>query len=174
LTRRPTHHVLTTLLTHDGPRLYALLTRLTTRQGDPAADLLQELFLRLAQSPTFPSTPNPQAYAFRTAINLAMEWRRHRLRTHRLPPTTPPPQPDTLSQLIATEDATRILDALPNLPDLPRTCFILRLIDHQPYETIGAQVNKTPHQTRALCHSAIRQLRTLLNETPQPKEPNHV
>lgn len=50
--------------------------RLTLRR-DVAAELLQELFVRLGTS-EIENARDPTAYAWRAAINLAMEWRRRR------------------------------------------------------------------------------------------------
>src|SRR3954469_12111610 len=63
------------LLDTDGRRLHRLLTRLTLR-ADAAEDLLQELFLRLRDSAGFRMADNPAAFAVRTAVNLAFDWRR--------------------------------------------------------------------------------------------------
>ena len=68
------------LLETHGAELYALLTRLTLRAG-VAEDLLQELFLKLRNASGFACADNPKAYAFRTAIHLACDWRRAQPKT---------------------------------------------------------------------------------------------
>jgi len=60
------------VLDGEGARIFATLTRLTLRH-DVAADLLQELFLRLQTSETFFAAENPAAFAWRTALNLATQ-----------------------------------------------------------------------------------------------------
>ena len=65
------------LLDAHGERLYATLFRLTLRR-DVASELLQELFVRLGSSAGFDQADDGVAYAWRAAINLAMEWRRRR------------------------------------------------------------------------------------------------
>src|SRR4051812_22018822 len=86
------------LLETHGPRLYATLARLTLRR-EVAGDLLQELFLRLGQSKGFPLAGDPAGYAFRTAINLAMEWRRGRRRESGVPlPDVPAGEPTPLAR----------------------------------------------------------------------------
>ena len=71
------------LLDRAGPSLHVLLTRLTLRQ-DVAEELMQELFIRLHNSRSFIRTAKPSAYAFRTAVNLAMDWRRRKKKTQSL------------------------------------------------------------------------------------------
>src|SRR5262245_22798320 len=65
------------LLEVHGAELHALLARLTLRAG-VAEDLLQELFLKLRGSAGFVRADDRKAYAIRTAIHLAFDWRRRR------------------------------------------------------------------------------------------------
>lgn len=64
------------LLDQSGASLLALLTRLTLRQ-DVAEELMQDLFLRLSSAKDQGGIDCWYAYARRTAINLAFDWRRH-------------------------------------------------------------------------------------------------
>lgn len=164
------HSQLTSLLDAHGPRLYATLLRLCLRP-EAARELLQELFLRLARSTGFFQARDPAAYAFRTAINLAMEWRRSRRESLQLDETALPPtaEPTPLARLIHAEDVERLLDALGSLSDPAREAFVLRLIEGFEYHEIAIRLGKTPHQARGLCHSAVRQLRDLLSRTPTGK-----
>jgi len=63
------------LLDQSGASLLALLTRLTLRQ-DVAEELMQDLFLRLSSAKDQGGIDCWYAYARRTAINLAFDWRR--------------------------------------------------------------------------------------------------
>jgi len=63
------------LLDRSGASLYALLTRLTLRQ-DVAEELMQDLFLKLNAAKDQGGVDCWFAYARRTAINLAFDWRR--------------------------------------------------------------------------------------------------
>ena len=67
------------LLDAEGPRLHALLIRVTLRE-DVAEDLMQELFLKLNRSKAFDRAVDPVAYAGRTAVNLAFDWRHRQKR----------------------------------------------------------------------------------------------
>ena len=159
------HRQLDRLLTAHGRELHALLLRLTLRP-DAAEDLMQDLFLNLARSEGFPKAANPAAYAFQTAINLAMTWRRNSRRHPPMAPITADPlshDTSTLHRLIDAETIDRILDALDDLPEEPRRIVVLRFIQEQTYESIARQIDKDPHTTRALCHKAIRRLRLALN-----------
>ena len=63
------------LLDRSGAGLYALLTRLTLRE-DVAEELMQDLFLKLNGAKNQGGIDCWYAYARRTAINLAFDWRR--------------------------------------------------------------------------------------------------
>lgn len=62
------------LLDRSGAGLHALLTRLTLRP-DVAEELMQELFLKLSAAKDQGGIDCWHAYARRTAINLAFDWR---------------------------------------------------------------------------------------------------
>jgi DNA-directed RNA polymerase specialized sigma24 family protein len=68
------------LLDKSGADLYALLTRLTLRE-DVAEELMQELFIKLNHSRGIGNVANWNAYARRSAINLAFDWRRSQKRS---------------------------------------------------------------------------------------------
>ncbi len=106
----------TALLDEHGGRLFALLYRLTLR-SDVAEDLLQELFCRLSQSNGFQRAENPAAFAYRTATNLAFDWRRQRKRNpaaNRINDEFVAPEGSPLSDLVRREDLERTLNALAN------------------------------------------------------------
>jgi RNA polymerase sigma factor (sigma-70 family) len=151
------------LFDSDGQRLHALLYRMTLR-ADVAADLLQDLFIRLSESTSFRSAQSRSAYARRTAVNLALEWRRQRR-----PETSASDSsrfstfPSPLETIARAEDVERVLDALATLPsEVGRQCFTMRFIEQESYEAIGEAVGKTPHQVRGLCHSAVKQIREIV------------
>lgn len=154
------------LLDEHGPRLFALLVRLTLR-ADVADDLLQELFCKLTRSNGFHRATDPAAYAFRAAANLAFDYRRSQKRGPRAEFTAA----DGLSRdgsplvdLIRREELERVLDAIGKLPRTSRDIVVLRYLERQDFETIAEQFGKTPHQVRALCHKGIVLLRRALGE----------
>jgi RNA polymerase sigma-70 factor (ECF subfamily) len=167
------------LLQTHGAGLHALLTRVTLRE-EVAEDLMQELFIKLARSRGFAKADNKAAYARRSAMHLAFDWRRSR---NRRPPATemrgnpPSADPSPLSRLMEKEQLKRILNAAGEIPPLYRDAFVMRYIQQESFETVGEQLGKTPHQVRGLCHKAVVKIRSLLNNRPavtEPKEQSHV
>lgn len=156
------------LLESAGGSLHALLTRLTLHE-DVAEDLMQELFIKLARSRGFAKADNKGAYARRSAIHLAFDWRRSRRHDSATTTMTAEPSaanPSPLSELIRDEQLGQILDAAGRLGKLCREAFVMRHIQQEPYEAVADQLGKTPHQVRALCHKAVAQIRSLLNSGP--------
>jgi RNA polymerase sigma factor (sigma-70 family) len=153
---------LQSLLERDGPKLFALLTRLTLRQ-DAAHDLFQQLFVQLAGAEAFRLASSPSAYATRAAINLAFGWRRNRGREQLSLEAEPAAQAtEPLDRLIDVEQIDRTLAAMHDLSDLVREALVLRFIEDLSYDDCAARMNKTAHQVRGLCHAGVRQLRERL------------
>jgi RNA polymerase sigma factor (sigma-70 family) len=164
----PSHHrILTRLLDAHGEFLYAKLVRLTLRR-EVAHELLQELFMRLARSPGLVRAADPVAYAYRAAMNLALEWRRSRRAWVPLEAAAAisAAEPTPLARLIQAEQVEQMLDALSSLTEVSREAFVLRLIDGLDYREIARRLGNTPHQARGLCHSAVRQLRSRMPDMP--------
>jgi RNA polymerase sigma-70 factor (ECF subfamily) len=152
------------LLDKSGANLYALLTRLTLRE-DVAEELMQELFIKLNNKSRFDKVRNQYAYARRTAINLAFEWRRNRkLNRVGLDQISEPASNDSspLNKLIRTEELDEILNAIGKLNKVPREAFVMRYIQQEPYDYIAEQLGKTVHHIRALCSRASMRLRDIL------------
>jgi RNA polymerase sigma factor (sigma-70 family) len=157
------------ILEAHGAELHALLTRLTLRTG-VAADLLQDLFLKLNNADGFRQAQNPKAYVFRTAVHLAFDWRRSQRQCEHLT-TEPAAVADSpLDQLIDAEELEQVLDAIQHLSPLSQQVVVLRYLQHEEYAAIADQVGKTEHQVRAVCAKAIGQLRTLLQSAPGEAE----
>jgi RNA polymerase sigma factor (sigma-70 family) len=167
--------LLTELLETHGRRLYVVLVRLTLCR-EVADELVQELFLRLSRSPGFETARDRPAYAFRAAINLAMEWRRCQRRSapaegdsSLIRAASDAPSP--LQRMVDNEQVEQLLDAIGELSDLSRESFVLRFIEQEPYQVIARKMGKTPQQIRGLCHAAVRKLREMLAERSTPSEP---
>jgi RNA polymerase sigma factor (sigma-70 family) len=160
---RVKHDLMAILQTH-GPALHALLLRLTLRQ-DVADDLLQELFVKLASSHGLQRADDPAAYAKRSAINLALDWRRAR-RPHDRADRVDVAANDVsaLDTLIDREDVERILDASAGLSELSRQALVMRYVQQESFESIGAALGRTPHQARGLCHAAVVEIRGRLSQ----------
>lgn len=152
------------LLDTDGRRLHRLLTRLTLRP-DAADDLLQELFLRLRSSSGFRKATDPVAFAVRTAVNLAFDWRRKRRRRREVEEV--PDQAirtDPLAKLVEREELDQVLVALIELPESVRLCLVLRHLEQLDANEVARLLGKTAHQVRALCAKGVARLRQRLGE----------
>jgi len=152
------------LLDKSGASLYTLLTRLTLRE-DIAEELMQELFIKLNNKRRFDKIRNRYAYARKTAINLAFEWRRsQKLNSVGLDHISEPASNDSspLHKLIQAEELDEVLNAIGKLNKAPREAFVLRYIQQEPYDYIAEQLGKTVHHTRALCSRASTRIRHIL------------
>lgn len=151
------------LLDVSGPRLHRLLTRLTRRE-DVVGDLLQELFLRLCNSKAFDKAEDPFAYAYRSAINLGLEWRRQQHVCKVLQNDCPTSQDDlsALGKIIKAEELEQVLDATSRLSDLARDVVVMRYIEQDSYEEIAERLGKKPQHLRSVCAKAMAQLREVL------------
>lgn len=153
------------LLQRSGPRLHALLLRLTLRE-DVAEDLMQELFLRLASSRNFHVANNADAYAVTTAVHLAMDWRRS-------PKALASPIDfdqlaaggrSPVATLIEWEELEQMLQAMERLK--PHDCEILaqHYLDGRDYVEIAASRGTSAHAERARCAKALARLRQIVRD----------
>jgi len=152
------------LLDKSGASLYTLLTKLTLRE-DIAEELMQELFIKLNNRSHFDKVKNPYAYARKTAINLAFEWRRNqKLNSVGLDQISEPVSKNIspINKLIRTEELEEILNAISKLNKVPREAFVMRYIQQEPYDFIAEQLDKTTHHVRALCSRALTRIRYIL------------
>ena len=158
------------LLDRSGASLYALLTRLTLR-GDVAEELMQELFIKLTKTSKFNRVKSWNAYAHRTAINLAFDWRRRQKRAPvplddiREPASN---QNSALSELVRMEELQETLAAIGRLNGPSREALVMRYIQEESYERIAEQLGKTPHHVRAMCSRALNHLRDVLGACRSP------
>ena len=152
------------VLQDSGQKLHALLLRLTLR-ADVAEDLLQELFLRLNQSAGFAGATDRTAYAFRAAVHLAFDWRRRRktaaVQLEQIE-LAEEGAASPLQSLVARERMERVLDVVGRLRGIQRDAVVMHYIEQESFQSIARQLNRSPHQVRALCHKGIRQLRNRL------------
>jgi RNA polymerase sigma factor (sigma-70 family) len=119
------------VLEDHGTSLYGLLVRLTLRE-DVAEDLMQELFVKLSLSTGFARASDPAAYAQRSAMNLAFNWRRQTRRKRLSGITQSELLADThispLLRLVHAEQVRQALDAVEQLPQLSRQVVVMRYI----------------------------------------------
>jgi RNA polymerase sigma-70 factor (ECF subfamily) len=120
----------------------------------------------LSQSTGFQRADNPAAFAYRTATNLAFDWRRERKRrpaADGVDDNFVAPEASPLADLVRREDLERTLNALGELPAAGREILVLRYLQQQSYESIAKQLGKNTHQVRAIACKAIKQLRKMLS-----------
>jgi len=165
------------LLDKSGADLFSLLTRLTLRE-DVAEELMQELFIKLNNSRGIGNVANWNAYAHRTAINLAFDWRRSQKQTVMTLGQVAEPasnEGSPLSKLIHGEELQETLNAIGRLKKASREVLVMRYLQQESYDNIAEQLGKTSHQVRALCSRAIRHLRDVLdfNEHKSSKKEIH-
>jgi RNA polymerase sigma factor (sigma-70 family) len=165
------------LLDRSGGSLYALLTRLTLRQ-DVAEELMQDLFLKLNGARDQGGIECWCAYARRTAINLAFDWRRRQKvrRACSLDAVLERASEDRapLGRLIESEELQQVLAAIGRLHGISREAFVMRYIQQDSYEEIAEQLGRTVHQVRALCFRAMSTLRGGLGWDPVPADGKEV
>lgn len=166
------------LLDKSGADLYALLTKLTLRE-DVAEELMQELFIKLNNSRGAGNVANLDAYARKSAINLAFDWRRSRKRAVLATRQFDEPvsnDDSPLRKLIHSEEMQETLDAVGRLKKSSREVLVMRYLQQESYDDIAEQLGKTSHQVRALCSRAIRSLRDVLgsNDHQSSKEIHNV
>ena len=161
------------LLDKLGASLYGLLTKLTLCE-DVAEELMQELFIKLNNSSGLDKVENWAAYARKAAINLAFDWRRRqKTTTLRLDQAQEPASNENspLTKMIETEQLQEVLSAIGRLNAPSRQALVMRYIQQQSYDYIAEQLCKTPHQVRALCSKALKNLRdTFGRNQPQPSQ----
>lgn len=156
-------------LDRSGASLFALLTRLTLRE-DVAEELMQELFLKLDNALPQATVDSWYAYARRAAINLAFDRRRRQRRRQTVPldgvgePVSCARGP--VDDLLQAEEFEQVLAAVGRLKGASREVFVMRHLQQDSYEDIAAQLGKTPHQVRALCFRAMKDVRNTLGCGP--------
>ncbi len=163
---------LVALLDACGGRLHALLAKLTANR-DAADELLQDLFLRILRTTRVAETPNPEAYLFRAAINLAFDWRK---RAHRsldfalLEDDVAIDNVAPLDRLVQHENVHRVLAAMEKLSQQDRELISLRYLQSETPEWIAACWGSTPHRIRSRCAKAVARLRKLVEQDGAVKE----
>ena len=130
---------------------------------------MQELFLKLSRSSAFQKADDSAAYAFRSAIHIAFDWRKKQAKHLRAEPFASEPAAEFVSQLneiIRSEEIEEVLNSLGQLSKRSRDIVVMRYLQQEPYERIAKSFGKTPKQVRGLCHKAVTRLRTILNGKP--------
>jgi len=152
------------ILEKTGPKLYALLAKLTLSQ-DMVGDLMQELFLRLLKSKGLDEARDPFAYAHRSAVNLAFEWRKKQKNKHlslNSNLVTEKQNPSTINMIIERENLEKVLNATAKLKEPAREVVIMHYIEQQSYDQIALRMGKKPQHIRSICSKAMARIRETL------------
>ena len=141
------------------------LQRYLTRQlkcGFTAADLTQEVFLRLIRSNNTDDVKNPRAYLFRIASNILADHirsaRRKRSVSHEpLSDTVAEASPGPEDRLLSRDQLMRLERAIAELPQRQREVIMLHKFDGLSYQEIAARLGISKntvmvHMMRALAH----------------------
>ena len=172
------HRKLLELLDSHGEPLHGLIAKLTLSQ-DITGDLMQELFIRLSNSHGFDKAKDRFAYAYRTAMNVAFDWRR------RSKPKCQPlnencavvaNSPSVVVELVQAEELAEVLDAVGQLSELARDVVVMHYIEQEPYEQVAKRLDKKPQHVRSVSAKAIARLRELLTgpkRSPSGKEKHY-
>lgn len=142
------------------PRLIRWMTAYT-RDGEVAADVVQEAFVRLAAELRAGRQPdNAPAWLAQVARNLATSRARRNATATRLAPLLERPQgpDDPANIIIAAERADAVRSALAGLRPADRTALVMAAEGHHNAE-IARHIGRTELATRALLCRARRRLR---------------
>ena len=124
-------------------------------QADAARDLTQDVFLRVSRT-AIPSASRPevQAWLFRIARNLVIDYHRRR---HRAPLTV---TLDHAGQRPASQDVSAAVNqALGTLADLDRDVFLMREVAGLGYDEIANVCDLSPDAVRSRIHRTRLRLR---------------
>lgn len=145
--------------------------------GAEAEDLVQELYLRIAQRRPEHPVAHPQAYLHRAMDHLVHDHiRAEGRRPATLPPepqsaAAPPPDaaaPDPGADVETRIDAARRLSclgaALRALPPRQRQALTLARIEHLPHAEIARRMDISPSAVEKLIAKALRRCRLALSE----------
>jgi len=160
-----TTSLLLRLLNEHGVRLHALLAKITLR-SDVAEELLQDLFLKLRKADGLARASRPEQYVFRSAINIAFDWRSRKGREVNAAPLNGEEacsRPSSIEHVMGREELDRVMLAVEQLPPTERELVVLRFLHGSSYEKLADQIGSTPHRVRALCSKAVLRLRKQLD-----------
>lgn len=132
-----------------------------------AADLLQELYLRIMTMTRPEDIHDPRRFLYTTAKHLAIDYLRQQARNlPRSEPleaaeTVPTSVPDAEATVDAKRRLTAVLTAIDELPVKCRAAFVMFKFEHKTYEEIGRELGisiKTVghHLMKAMAHCRRR------------------
>lgn len=152
----------TSLIEQHGADLYRFAWSLTRSPHD-ADDVYQETLLKAFRAwRKLPADANHRAWLFRIASNTWISDRRKMQRVHQFgeeQPDLPSGEPDTATQVAATETLEHVTVAIEGLPPKQRAALVLRKYHDMTYEEIGGILDCSPEAARANVYAALQKLR---------------
>jgi len=151
---------------HSEAELHTLLIQLVLRE-DIAEELMQELFVKLANFGGLDKVRNLAAYAHKTAVNMAFDWHRTKDKGPCRLDNAPEPVSNSISpldKLSVNEEIEDVLCAIAQLRGASCEAFVMRYIEQKSYEYIADELGKTPHQVHTLCFKALMHIRYVLSD----------
>ena len=172
--RRGDPDALATLMARYQNRIYRYLLRLVRQPAD-ADDLFQQTWLRVAEKiRSFDTSRDFDAWLFTLARNLAFDHlRRVRPRSLDEPVSDDSPEdtmatrlasgdPGPFEQLLATERARHLTDALENLPLTYREVLSLRFEEEMKLEEIAMVLSAPLSTVKSRLRRSLQRLRVIL------------
>lgn len=158
------------LIEREGPGILRMLWRLLGREQD-VMDAYQDCFCRLASRGKSPDLVSARAYAYRTAVNIAIEMLRGRKRRTAHWPAivaqridAQDPQPTDGGEEYSEGHLERLRDAIGRLPVHLRNVVVLRDLSRMPYKEVGRTLGIDPATARVYRRHAVVKLAELLGE----------
>jgi RNA polymerase sigma factor (sigma-70 family) len=149
------------LFTEHGGALQAFLYRRVRRHPE-AAELAQEVYLRMLRVADMSAIRNPEAYLYTVASNLAKEHSRQESRDSRALDVDDPRVQEQLAELPAfageldTEQRTRRLrEVLRQLPAKCQAAVVLQYWDGLSYEEIAQRLGVSTHMVKKYLSQAL-------------------
>ena len=149
------------LFTEQGSVLQAFLFRRVRRHPD-AADLAQEVYLRMLRVPDLEAIRSPEAYLFTVAANLAKEHARHGYEDRNaldIEDSHVQEQlaevPSFVGDLDQEHRVERLREVLDELPPKCRAAVVLQHWHHQSYQEIAQQLGISTHMVKKYLSQAL-------------------
>lgn len=146
-----------------GPRIYALLLRMT-RNGDDAAELMQDTYIKVFKSITsFTGASRVETWIYQIALNEARQWLRRRDVYHdkldRIRQDS-----DPMSSQADKDLELDVHEALEHLPEDEKTILILRHFEEMSYADIAEATGLPAGTVASRLNRARQRLQERLRE----------
>ncbi len=155
------------LMRRDGPAITRMLWRILGREQD-VLDAYQECICKLIALHDREGSRPHRGYVFRTAMNIALDARRHRkVRSEHLDSAarSRTPAPSGLSTPVPDGQVQSLREAIADLPDRLRDVVVLRDLAEMSYRDVGRILGLTPGTARVYRREAVVALSNRLSES---------